>query len=190
MNIRDWLSILCITPRVREDPVSDETENETKRGPYPLTEAERASLLAEAARTGFAGLRGPTGQASPMGSAMGSPMGALLGGVGQAPSPSLRPPVGASERDLQWVWEHLPAGSTIYLSIPSDMAALAPADGPPVEDVRIGLVPCLRAASLSPAVTDEANQHEAEAAVTLLSVLAYGETGKLEVVVLRRVAGP
>lgn len=126
-------------------------------------------------------------QASPLAGVM-YPSG-VLGQALQATPPPGRPPMGASDRDLQWVWKHLPAGSTIYVSVGSGTAILAP-EGAPVGDVQVALVPCLRAANLGLHVPTEQNQREAEAAVMLLSIMAFGDKEALKVVVLQRVQGP
>jgi hypothetical protein len=192
VSLRDWISAHLLTRRVTvpgRDPKKapwEAAETLEEVGGVPTAE-ERARMRAmrqdclafpEQQRLYALAMR----QASPTMQAQGMP------GSGVVPV-AVRASVGATERDIAWVWEHLPAGSTIYVSVRSGVTLLAP-DRMPVEEAHLGAVPCLRAAALSSGATLEGNQREAEAAVTLLSVLAYGDRDALKVVVLQGVSGP
>jgi hypothetical protein len=108
--------------------------------------------------------------------------------VGQ--TPTVRPSVGATEQDLQWVWKVVPAGSTLAVAVSAGMVTILPPEGSPGYAAARSLVPCLRAAALYGPAPLDVNQREAEAAVMLLSVLAYGDKDALKVVVLQEVPGP
>lgn len=110
-----------------------------------------------------------------------------VGSLGMVP-PLSRPSLSASDEEIAWVWKALPSGSVLYVAHGAPYVGIRRPDGDTGAWTDPARIPCLRAVVIHGGVPIEMQRAECEAAVKLLSMLAYSKPDALSVVVLERLA--
>jgi hypothetical protein len=110
-----------------------------------------------------------------------------VGSLGMVP-PLSRPSLSITDAEIAWVWKALPSGSVLYVAHSAPYVSIRGPDGNTGAWTDPARIPCLRAVVIHGGVPIEMQRAECEAAVKLLSMLAYGKPDALSVVVLERLA--